>query len=416
MDKVLAKKPAFYRYWKWLLGGFILLLLLLSSLFLFNEQAISIERSRISLATVQMGQYQDQIAVIGQLEPVNTRLLDAVVGGRIEERLAEPGQFVVAGQPLLRLSNTSLQLDFMQRETQLVEQMNQLRNIRITLEMNQQRLEDQLLQLDTELRLMERQYALQKRLYAENAIAKVDFENTQDQYVLLQKRQKLLAASEARERAFRNSQLQHIDASIQQMERNLHGIHKLLDQLTLRAPISGQLTAFEAEIGENKNAGQNIGRIDRLDSFKVRALVDEHFLAQLKPGLSAGFQFNGQNFKLQVSRVLPQVNAGQFTVDLQFIDSLPKSLLLRGQSLPLRIALGSNKTALTLAAGAYYQSSGGTYVYVLENEQKAQKRKVQLGRQNPEMIEVISGLKAGDKIISSSYRHFENAQTIQIKP
>jgi HlyD family secretion protein len=416
MDKIIAKKSRKWYVWVLLaLAVLGLLSLLLWSFEASRRKVISVAASRITISEVGFGDYQDQIPVIGQLEPVHTRLLDAVVGGLVEERFAEPGTFVKAGQPLLRLSNTSLQLDFMQRETQIVEQMNNLRNIRITLELNKRQLEDQLLQLDAEFIRVERQYQIDSRLFQDKVIAAIDYENSRTQYDMLGKRRKMLQASQARENEFRNSQLHRIDAGIQMMERNLAAIRRNLEQLTLRAPISGQLTALDAEIGQTKTAGQNIGRIDRLDSFKVRAQVDEHFLTRLKAGQIASFELNGKQYELLVYRVLPQVNGGQFAVDLSFTSAIPAEALLRGQSLQLRIALGEQKKAMLLPAGGFYSSSGGQYVYVVDEQDQARKRAVVLGRQNPRMIEVIDGLEAGEKVITSGYDGFDQAALIRIE-
>ncbi len=415
MDKIIAQKGR--KWYVWLL--FVLAVagltgLVMLSFFASQQKTISIAASRITITKVSFGDYQDQIPVLGQLEPVHTRLLDAVVGGLVEERFAEPGVFVQAGQPLLRLSNTSLQLDFMQRETQIVEQMNNLRNIRITLELNKRQLEDQLLQLEAELIRTERQFKIDSRLFNEKVIPAIDYENSRTQYEMLLQRRKLLQESQARENDFRNSQLHRIDAGIQMMERNLLAIRRNLEQLTIRAPISGQLTTLEAEIGQTKTAGQNLGRIDRLDSFKVRAQVDEHFLTRLKAGQHASFELNGQHYKLLVFRVLPQVSDGQFAVDLSFTDKLPAEALLRGQTLQLRIVLGEKKKTLLLPAGGFYSSSGGQYVYVVNKQNEARKRAVVLGRQNPRMIEVISGLEAGEQVITSSYDGFEQAAILRI--
>lgn len=416
MDKVIAKKAKKWYFWV-LLGsiGIGLLGLLIFSYLASQQKTISVSASRITISQVSFGDYQDQIPVLGQLEPVNTRLLDAIVGGLVEERFVEAGAFVRAGQPLLRLSNTSLQLDFMQRETQIVEQMNNLRNIRITLELNKRQLEDQLLQLEADFIRVERQFTIDKRLYQEKVISYIDFENSRTQYDVLLKRRKLLTESQQRENDFRNSQLHRIDAGIQMMERNLEAIRRNLEQLTVKAPISGQLTAIDAEIGQTKLVGQNLGRIDQLDSFKVRAQVDEHFLTRLQAGQKASFELNGERYDLEVFRVLPQVSGGQFAVDLSFIGSLPTQALLRGQTLQLRIALGDQQKALLLPAGGFYSSSGGQYVYVLTGNQQARKRAVILGRQNPRMIEVLSGLEAGENVITSGYENFEQASIIRIE-
>ncbi len=416
MDKIIEKKGRSLRFWL-LTGSAVigLLTLLIVSLLAGNRKEISLSSDRITISEVTFGNYQDQIPVLGQVEPVHTRLLDAVVGGRVEEKLVEPGSFVKAGQPLLRLSNTSLQLDFMQRETQIVEQMNNLRNIRITLELNKRQLEDQLLQLDADFIRVERQFKIDERLCKEKVISVLEYENSRTQYEMLVKRRKLLIESQQRENDFRNSQLHRIDEAIQLMERNLNAIKKNLEQLTLRAPIAGQLTALEAEIGETKNAGQNLGRIDRLDSFKVRAQVDEHFLTRLKAGQRASFDLSGKQHALQVVRVLPEVTDGQFSVDLSFTSRVPASDIRRGQTLQLRIALGEQKAALLLPAGGFYQSSGGQFVYVVDHANKARKKTVVLGRQNPRMIEVISGLEKADRVITSGYESFDNADIIHIK-
>ncbi len=394
-----------------LAGGLVALI----SIYLLSARSgkYKVEASRIRTATVLEATFDDDIAVQGNVEPIRSFFLDAVEGGTVQEIYVEPGAMVEQGQPLLRLSNTQLMLDFMNRETQIVEQINNLRNTRMQMELNERNIREQVLDIAYEKQTMERQYEIDTNLYASQVIARQQYEDSQDRYRYLEKKQALLVGNFEKDEAFRNLQVQRIDQSIEMMERNLAAIRSNLENLTVKAPIAGQLTSFEAEIGESKMKGENLGRIDVLDGYVVKAQVDEHYLARVRPGQTATFEKSGKKYKMQVSKVFPEVINNQFTVEFEFLDSIPENIR-RGQTLGLRLALSNSKHAVIVPRGAYYSSTGGKWVYVVKDKE-AIKRQVHLGRQNPDFIEVLDGLNPGEEIITSSYDNYSDYDELVIE-
>ena len=406
MDKRIEKK-------KWntkrsaiiALGG---LILIISTTLALNSgtTAKSVDRSRLRLSVVQEGLFVHSISLTATVEPEVTVMLDAVEGGTVVEKFVEAGEQVVKGQELLRLSNTNLTLDFMNRETQIIEQINNLRNTRIQMELNEQNLKEQKLDLEYELAEIKRNFQIQETLHQDSAIASNDFETTRQRFTYLADKYQLVEKNLKQSASYRNLQLKRIDHSIELMERNLKAIRSNLEHLVVKAPLSGQLTSLNAEIGESKMKGVNLGRIDQLDQYKLSSLVDEHFLNKINPGLKGHFELNHQRIQVTVTKVFPEVVNNQFKVELSFDSSLSELPLKRGQNVNLELALSHPKEALIVDRGAFYTTSGGQWAYVLTDDQTAEKRAISLGLQNTDQIEIKEGLEPGETIIISSYGTF----------
>lgn len=392
-------------------------LALLAGIFLFSSSGgkYRVKESRLRVEAVKQGIFEDVINVQASIEPEQSFLIDAVEGGTVQEKFEEAGAFVTKGDPLLRLTNTNLMLDFMNRETQIVEQINNLRNTRMQMELNDRDIRQQVLDIALEKQLVARQFTIDTNLYASAVIARQEYEESRDRYQYLVKKEKLLRDGFEQNHQYQKTQLKQIDLSIAMMERNLNAIRENLENLTVKAPISGQLTSLNVQIGESKVVGENLGRIDVLDSFIVRATIDEHYLSRVRAGQQAFFAQAGQNFGLFVSKVLPEVSNNQFTVEFAFVDTIPNDIR-RGQSVSVKLSLSNSVQAVMVPRGAFYSSSGGKWVFVLnENETEATKRPVELGRQNPDFIEVKSGLEPGEKVITSAYTGFENYESILLE-
>lgn len=373
-----------------------------------------VDGQRITISEVQYRGFSEVIPVSGTVEPIKTVNVDAVEGGVVEEVFVEDGATVVEGQILIRLSNTALSLDFMNRETQIIEQINNLRSTRIALLQNQRQTEDQMLDVENQLLLIEKQFQVDTQLATQKAISDIELFNSTRSHELANKRFRIMKKRVAEDELYRRKQLSRIDASIDLMERNLEAIRKNLENLLVKAPISGQLNSFDLEIGETKSRGQHIARIDQLDAFKVSASIDQYYLNKLRVGQSAQCDYGGKAYQLMVVKVSPTINAGQFEAELEFKDQLPPKLT-RGQMFQLRISLSATADAYVIPKGAFYQSTGGEWVFVLDDEHYARKRTIELGRQNTDYIEVLSGLEEGERIITSTYDGFKEHEQIQIK-
>lgn len=411
MDKIIAKK-------KWnltkilLLVGIPLLLILIISLAVSSrERSFKIEKTKLSYGEVRFDDFQDMISFQGTVEPIKTIQLDATEGGIVEEIWVEDGAMVTVDQPLMRLSNTSLKLDFMNRETQIVEQINNLRSTRITLDQNKRQVQEQLIDLEYNLREQTRQYQLDSTLYRDSVISTTEYLASLSNYKYLIQKRAVLAERLNTDEAYRRSQLIRIDASVDMMERNLEAIRKNLENLIVKAPISGQLNSFDHEIGQTKTKGENLGRIDQIDGYLVSAQVDQYYLNRMQLGQVAKVSFAGKQHVMEIAKILPTVVNSQFEVHLSFTDTLLPQNIRRGQTVQVRLELSAVKQALLVPRGSFSQSNSGKYVYVVEGEE-AHRRLVKLGSQNPESIEILEGLAKGEKIITSSYTAFGNAEKI----
>lgn len=411
MDRKIEKK-------KWPLKKVVLLaagvlLFTISIVFAIQSREVSfkVNKNKLTYGLAVYADFQDMVSFQGTVEPIRTIQLDAVEGGLVEEIYVENGSMVQKGQPLMRLSNTSLRLDFMNRETQIVEQINNLRSTRITLDQNKRQVQEQIVDLEYNLKEQERQFKVDSTLYLDSIISTNDFLASKANYIYLKEKKALLAERMNTDEAYRKSQLNRIDASVDMMERNLEAIRENLENLELKAPIDGQLNSFDHEIGQTKNRGENLGRIDQLGAFQISALVDQYYLNRMKVGQSAKATFSGKAFPMQVSKIFPTIINSQFETHLEFVDSLLPPNIRRGQNIQLRLELSATKKAIILPRGAFSQSNNGKYVYVVDGD-KAYKREVKLGSQNPEYIEVLEGLVEGEEIITSSYNSFGDAETI----
>ncbi len=369
-------------------------------------------RDHLTLSTVENGFFQEYIPVMGSVIPRDTLFLTATEGGRIEEIFMEAGTQVEKGDRILRFSNTNLLLDIMYREAEFYRQSNSLRDTRLLFEQNTIAMQEDLAEIDYQLHLAEAQYKRQKSLYKEEIISRKDYEDAETDYNYYKTRKELTLASMEKDTAFRKEQIAQLEASLKRMEENLAIVKQKQEELTLRAPTAGLLSSLDAELGETKPAGAPIGQIDVLSGFKVRAEIDEHYVNRVETGKEGAYDYQGQPLRMKVSKIYPEVISGRFRVDFQFLGQAPADIR-RGQTLHLRLELGSLEKALLLPRGAFYQTSGGNWVFALDQKSgNAMKRPVKLGRQNPDFFEVLEGLKEGDQVITSDYGVFGQASEL----
>lgn len=372
-----------------------------------TSTSFTLDGQRIRTATVSTGVYEDYIPLRANVEPETTVYLDAIDGGRVESILVEEGTFVDQGQALIELSNTALQLDVITREAEVSEQLNNLRNTQLAIEQNRLKLKSDLIEIDYQITRLSRLVKRYEKLQGNQFISKNEYEDSRDELHYWQSRREVTQESQVQDERIRNAQIEQLNDSVARLEKNLTLARGTLDDLLIRAPRSGLLTSLNAEIGQSKSRGERLGQIDDVDRFKATALVNEFYLNRLRMGQRALLNTNGKDFELEISKIYPEVRASQFEVDLQFIGRAPADIR-RGQTLQLRLVLGdaSERTTL-LANGPFFNDTGGAWVFVLDVDGKiATRRAVQLGRRNPNSIEVEAGLVAGDKVIISSYANF----------
>jgi len=400
---------------KWLITlGLVLMLLVAFLVLAFSGGDFELRRDKLRVGEVTYGDFQEIVMANGFIEPKRTVLIDAKEGGTVQDILVEDGQMVKAGDVLVVLTNEALMLDYMQRETQIVEQINNLRNTRINLDQNFRVTEDQLAEYSKELILAQKQYEIDSSLFAVNGIAQKAYEDSKTTFLFLKNKVKTLRSRKQQDKAYQYDQVGRIDHSINLMERNLEVIREKLNEMSIKAPISGQLSAFNLEPGEVLQRNSIVGRIDVPNNFWIRALVDQHYVNRIHVGQGGFITYSNQDFRVEVSKVQSIVENGQMEIYLDFNDSLPSDMM-RGQNQQVFIEVSAKKEAHKIPKGSFFQSSGGKFVFVLSQDgSKAFKREVVLGRQNPQFYEVLEGLEEGEQVIISSYENYRELTEITI--
>ncbi|HKL20011.1 MAG TPA: HlyD family efflux transporter periplasmic adaptor subunit, partial [Halalkalibaculum sp.] len=396
--------------------GLAIVSLFIYSFFLMDVRStLNVEQEKLTISTVQEDSFQEFIQVTGTVQPIQTIFLDAIEGGVVQEVYRESGTMVEQGDTILTLSNSGLQLNVLNREAQLYDQINNVRNSRLNLEQNTLQLQEQLANAKSQKDILESQFHRQKQLVEKNLISQQDFEETKENFEYQKRRYELTYESYKKDSVQTITQLQQLNDSEDRMYRSLNAVQSILDNLVVSAPTSGQLSTIELNQGQSISQGERIGQVDILDSYKIRVGIDEYHLSRISTGLSGSFDFNGATHELVITKIYPVVNNGQFEVDMEFINE-PPSGLTRGQTTRIRLELGESSNAILLARGGFYQTSGGNWVFkVTENGDRAVKQPIRLGRQNPEYFEVLSGLQPGDKVITSSYDTFGDNEVLNLE-
>jgi HlyD family secretion protein len=414
MDRKIKK-----RRWPKIAGGILTAAVLISiALYLAfrtTESTLVVEAELVKISTVEKGPFQEYIRVVGMVEPRNTTFLDAIEGGRVDEIFLEAGTMVRRGDPILRLSNTNLLLDIMYRESEFFGQSNNLRSTRLSLEQNRLQLNNQLADVDFRLQQSEKALKRYTALFKDRLIPEQDFQTARDEYEYALKRKRLTAESIEKDISFREEQVEQLEASLERMRTNLDIVKQKQENLTLKAPISGQLTSLNAEVGQSKAAGERLGRIDEMGGFKVRAQVDQHFIARVEVGKSGSFEHSGEEYGLAVSKIYPEINDGKFAVDFNFKGSVPADLR-RGLSLYIKLEEGAVSDELLVPRGGFFNRTGGNWIYVVDPSEKfAVKKAIRLGLQNPEYFTVVEGLKEGEKVLTSGYENYSEKEKLIFK-
>jgi len=416
MDRKIEKKKWPPKKIAWIASIAIFVFLVVYFLgFKLSKSSLNVRTDRITISTIERGPFQEYIPVMGNVLPIYQHYLDAAEGGRVEEIHLEAGTFVKKGDKILKLANTNLLLDIMWREAELFQQSNNLRNTRLSMEQYRLSLNQEVAEIDNQLQQQKRTFERYKELIKDDLISKHLYELAKDEYEYLIKKKDLTVESQKNDLEFRESQIDALEASLKRMQDNLAIVKKKQENLTIRAPVSGHLTALNAEVGQSKSQGERLGQIDVLEGFKVRAAIDEHYIARVEKGRTGEFDFAGKSYQLIVKKIYPEVREGRFEIDLEFVGQEPQDIT-RGQTLHIRLELGDISEAILLARGGFYQTTGGNWAYVVDDSGSiATKRKIKLGRQNPQVYEVLEGLEPGERVITSSYENFGNMERLVLK-
>jgi HlyD family secretion protein len=416
VDRVIKKK-------RWstkrllTIGGITALVLLAFGSYYFTsgKSRLNVDVDRITIATVTKGPFQETIPVNGVVLPINSIYLDATEGGRVEEKYVEDGTFVKKGDPILRLSNTDLELSLANQQTSVYQLLSNMRLSSVTAQQNTVSKLTSLADVESFYREADRVYTLDKKLYAQKAIGFQEYKQAENNYNYYLKKEQLTQEILKQDSVSVAQQANQDKQSYEGAQKTLAILHKKVGDLIVRAQVEGQLTSLDAEVGQSKTAGTRLGQIDVLTGFKVRVDVDEHYISRIYSGLKGKWITTDSTYDLKIFKVYTVSTGGHFQVDMQFIGPAPKGIR-RGQTLQILLALSEEKVAILVPRGGYFQQTGGNWIFkVSEDGKTAYKADIQLGNQNQEYYEVLSGLQPGDKVVTSSYENYGTMQELILK-
>lgn len=418
MDKVIEKKKgiaaAFTKKsvkW-WALGAFVILVVVL--LLTGRRSVLRVDGSTILTGTARQGEFNDYIRVSGQVQPMTTVQLSPTEGGNVKRIVIEEGSHVNEGDVIVVLGNENLDMQILNSEAELAEKENILRNTMISMEQQKLSVRQEKLSLQIEVRRARRAYEQNKALYEEKLIAKEEYLKASEDYELAKDKLELVTDRERQDSLYRSVQIAQMHESLENMRLNMNMIRRRKENLSVKAPISGELGLLDVELGQSVAAGAKIGQINNLDSYKIEAQIDEHYIDRVAPGLEATFERQSEKYSSVIRKVYPEVRDGKFKADFRFEGQQPENIRT-GQTYYLNLQLGQSAEAILIPRGSFYQNTGGKWVYVLNADgTKATKRSVRIGRQNPQYYEVLEGLAPGDKVIISAYDAFGDKDELLI--
>ncbi|MCU0352348.1 MAG: HlyD family efflux transporter periplasmic adaptor subunit [Cytophagales bacterium] len=383
-----------------------------SLVFANNKSKLNVEADKITVSTVSKAAFTEFIPVTGVVQPLKTIRLDAIEGGYVTRKYMEGGNMVKKGDTILQLQNHRLMMDFVNRETEMYRLINDLQNTRLRLRQDRFTLRRTLATLDFQINQAKDLYERNKALVKDKLISEQEFFKFKNDYEQLVRQREIEVESQKFQEMNAVTQIQQLEGTLARTARNQKMMQDNLSNLYVKAPVAGQLSSIDVEVGTNINVGQNLGQIDDLHGFKMNAQIDEHYISRIFLGLKGEFEFDGKTYELSVSKIYPEVRNGRFAVDMVFVKGTPEGIK-RGQSSPVRLELGKAASATLLATGGFFSTTGGNWVYVLEGDGKrATKRNITLGRKNPEFYEVLEGLQVGEKVITSSYENFGDNEVL----
>ena len=380
----------------------------------FNEKlsgkSLSVDSNRIVVSTVTTGTFEDFIPVRGRIAPAKTVYLDAIEGGRVERILVEDGAVLKAGDQIVELSNAGLQLNVLGNEARVAEQLNNMRSIELSLEQNRLSHKSNIIDIEYQIKLLTRQLSREQELVASGAVNQSKFDDTKDTLDWYKNRLAITLESQASDSRMQESQLAFLQETSQRLESNLAISRQNLDSMNVKAPVEGKLSGFNVEVGQSIGRGERLGQIDTPNDYKVTAFIDEFYLGRVDIGQRAQYQ----DYALAISKIYPQVQNGQFEVDFAFSDSQPTGIR-RGQTIQTKLTLGDASKATLIPNGAFYQDTGGNWIFVVTNSgEEAVRRPIRLGRRNNQFIEVLEGLEVGERVVTSPYSSYQDMQRLTL--
>ncbi len=398
---------------KWIIVAIITLVLAYLAYWFASQpsgKALSVETNKIVISTVTSDIFEDFIPVRGRVTPAKTVFLDAIEGGRVERILVEDGAQLNAGDLIVELSNASLQLNVLGNEARVAEQLNNMRSIELSLEQNRLRHKSNLVDINYQIKLLTRQLKREQELVTTGAISQSQYDDTSDRLDWYKSRLALTLESQASDANMQEAQLAFLKSTAERLESNLAISRQNLENMNVRAPVNGKLSGFNVEVGQSIGRGERLGQIDTPNDYKVTAFIDEFYLGRVDIGQLATFE----QYQLAIAKIYPQVQNGQFEVDFTFVDAQPSDIR-RGQTIQTKLTLGDATKATLIPNGAFYQDTGGNWIFVVTQDgTEAVRRSVRLGRRNSRFIEVLEGLEPGENVVTSPYTSYQDMQRLKL--
>lgn len=413
--KIEQKKGIRKKHIPYIAGGVLVLCIIAWMIFGNHASSLKVDKDKTMIQSVTRGEFNDYVRISGQVQPINIVQLSAIEGGVVEEKLVEEGSQVQAGQTIVRLTNPNLSLSILDSEAQLAEKQNFLRNTQVTMEQEKLRLRQEKLQLDLDIERKKRKYEQYKKLYEEKLTSKEDYLQAKEDYEFAQKGRELVIDRQRQDSIYRSIQVDQMEESLHNMRRNMLLVRQRSENLNIKAPVDGQLGLLEVEIGQNVGTGSKVGQVSVLSDYKVEAMIDEHYIDRVRAGLDATFERQDRNYVLRVRKAYPEVREKQFKTDFIFEGERPDNIRA-GQTYYINLQLGQPIEAVLIPRGSFYQSTGGQWIFVLTTDgNRAVKRKITIGRQNPLFYEVTSGLEPSEQVIVSGYENYGEVEELILK-
>ena len=416
MDKAIEKKKGialiFSRkalpYW----FGSFMAAFILWLIFRDDSNTLRVNAETLTISEVQAGEFNDYIRISGQVQPMTTIQVSPRESGIVEEIVIEEGTQVKAGDVIIRLSNDDLDMEILNSEANLAEKENALRNTMIQMEQEKMQLSLNILELETEVKRKGRALESQKRLFDDGLIGKEEYLRSEEDYTLFCRKLEVTLARAEQDSIYRSVQINQMEESLKNMKLNMQRIRNRKENLAVKAPIDGVLGLLEVALGQSIGSGAKIGQINAMGSYKIEAQIDEHYIDRVSAGLTATFERQNETFDAVIRKVYPEVRGGKFQADFKFSDEQPANIRT-GQTYYLNLQLGQPESAVLIPRGTFYQKTGGKWIYVVSPEgDKAVKREIRIGRQNPQYYEVLEGLEPGEKVITSGYDNFGDNEVL----
>lgn len=377
-----------------------------------HASRFNIDKDKIAIQEVVRGEFNDYIRVNGQVQPINTVFLSTMENGMVAEKIVEEGAMVKQGEVIIRMTNPMLSLNILDSEAQLAEKQNMLRNTQITMEQERLNLRKERLQLELDIERKKRRYKQYQTLHEEKLTSREEYIQAKEDYEYAERGLRLVLDRQKQDSIYRGIQIDQMEESLNNIRRNLMLVRQRVDNLDVKSPVDGQLGLLDVQIGQSVGSGVRIGQINVLSDFKIEAQIDEHYIDRIVPGLAAQFERQDRLYDLQVRKVYPEVREKQFKTDFIFEGERPDNIR-SGQTYYINLQLGEPVESVLIPRGAFYQTTGGQWIFVVSPDgKKATKRNIRVGRQNPAYYEVIEGLEAGERVVTSSYDSFKDVEEL----